>query len=94
VRAAGRRISSAVDKMQAAASRMDTPTAKRFLDATHKLDKDISDVSDDATLKQVREKMHADIKEAQAAGEQLASEAGCPQATPQMPPPETPSPER
>lgn len=95
VRAARRRIDAHVHDMTTAAARMKTPAAKTFLAATHKLDKDIDSVSDDATLKQVSDTIRADVKEAKAAAEQVAAEAGCPQTEmePEPPAPEPPAPQ-
>ena len=80
VRAARTRIDKDVADMQTAASKMKTPTAKTFLQATKRLDQDVSKISDDATLRQVHAKLQADVQGAQEAGRDLANEAGCPAA--------------
>jgi hypothetical protein len=83
LRAAKSRIDNDVDQMQSAASKMKTPTAKLFMQTTKQLDKDVSNIPDDATLQQVHAKIEADVKSSQTAGRQLARESGCPQPEPQ-----------
>jgi len=80
VRAAVDRLDTDVTQMMKAAAKMKTPTAKQFTDATKKLDKDVKDIPDDATLQQVHAKLQADVQSAETAGRQLAAEAGCPAA--------------
>jgi hypothetical protein len=91
LKAAKIRIDKDVSQMQTAASKMKTPTAKTFLAATKKLDQEINNIPDEATLKQVRDKLQADVQSAESAGRDLAAEAGCPAAPPEgepTPPPE------
>ena len=83
LRSAKSRIDKDVAEMQTAAAKMKTPTAKTFLQATRRLDQDVNKVSDDATLKQVQDKLQADVQSAQSAGRDLANEAGCPAAAPE-----------
>jgi hypothetical protein len=91
VRAASDRLQSDVSAMQSAASHMKTPAAKQFLDATNQLTKSIQNVPDDATLQQARTTIQTNAQNAQAAGRQLAKEAGCPVTAPQQEPsPHTP----
>jgi hypothetical protein len=78
LRAAQTRVDNDLANMQMAASKMNTPTAKQFLDAMQRLDKDVGSVSDDATLQQVQSKIQADVQNARTAGRKLAAEAGCP----------------
>jgi hypothetical protein len=73
------RIDNEVFQMQMAASRMKTPAAKAFLDATKQLDKDLGNIPDDATLQQAHARIQSDAESAQTAGRHLADEAGCPQ---------------
>jgi hypothetical protein len=88
VRAAMTRLDNDVNQMQSAASKMKTPTAKQFMEATKQLRKDVNNIPDDATLQQVHSKLQADVEKARSAGMQLATEAGCPlPATKEQPAP-------
>lgn len=91
VRAGKDRIDKDVAQMQTAASKMKTPTAKTFLQATKRLDRDVNTISDESTLKQVHDKLMTDIQSAESAGRDLANEAGCPSP---VTPHEQPAPEQ
>ena len=78
LRAATDRLDKPVSDMQKAADKMKTPAAKQFTEAMKVLKQDVNNIPDDATLEQVRSKIHADIQNAQSAGQQVATEAGCP----------------
>lgn len=86
VRALRTRLDNDASQLQSSASKMKTPTAKQFTDAMKQLDKDVNNIPDDATLGQVHAKLQADSQNAQSAGEQLATEAGCPPPSPEQQP--------
>ncbi len=93
LRAATDRLDRDVEHLQKAADKMRTPTAKQFTEAVKQLKDDVKNVPDEATLGQVRTKINADIRNADVTGRQLASESGCPQASPHAEPPAPPAPE-
>jgi len=78
LRAATHRLDRPVNQMQRAAKKMRTPAANNFNEAMKLLRVDVNNVPDDATLEQVRAKIHADVENARDAGRQVATEAGCP----------------
>ncbi len=78
LRAARDRVDNDVQQMRQAAWWMHTPASKRFSEAVDRLDKDINDVPDDATVAQVRGEISGDVQNARDAGRQVAAEAGCP----------------
>ncbi len=80
IRAATDRVANDASKMERAAHKMKTPTAKPFTDAVAQLKTDVRAIPDDATLQQVHEKIHTDVQNAKTTGEALAVEAGCPVA--------------
>jgi hypothetical protein len=82
LRAATNRVVNSANDMQKAASKMKTPAAKPFTEAMKQLKNDVDTIPDDATLKQVRSKISADIQNAQSAGQRVAAEAGCPSPAP------------
>jgi hypothetical protein len=77
-RAAQNRVNHDVQQMRSAAGWINTPTAKQFVTTTDRLDKDLNKIPDDATLQQEHDRIKQDVQDAQAAGRQLATEAGCP----------------
>jgi hypothetical protein len=83
LRAATDRLDKPVNDMQKAADKMKTPTAKHFTESMKQLKVDVNSIPDDATLEQARAKIRGDIQNAQDAGRQVATEAGCPPPAPQ-----------
>lgn len=82
LRAATNRLDKPVNDMQKAADKMKTPTAKHFTESMKQLKEDVNSIPDDATLDQVRAKIQGDIENAENAGRQVATEAGCPPPAP------------
>jgi hypothetical protein len=86
LRAATDRVEKSATAMQKAAAKIKTPTAKEFDASMKQLKQDVDKVPDDATLEQVRSKIKTDVQGTQSTGQQLATESGCPQPTPQQEP--------
>ena len=83
VRTATDRVQQDLKELQKQASKMNTPTAKKFTDAVNKLKKDVDNVPENATMQAVQQKIKADIDMARASGQRLAAESGCPAPTEQ-----------
>lgn len=86
LRAAINRVDDDNTEIRKAAGKMKTPTAKQFTGAIKQLDHDVNNIPSNATLEQVRTRIHDDGQNALAAGQQLAAESGCPQPSQQQTP--------
>lgn len=84
LRAAINRVDDDTTEMRKAAGKMKTPTAKQFTADVKQLDHDVNNIPSNATLEQVRARIHDDGQNARAAGQQLAAESGCPQPSQQQ----------
>jgi hypothetical protein len=78
LRAATERTHTDSQRVQKAAAKLKTPTAKEFGDAAKKLHRDARSLPDDITIAQAKAKLADDIQSVKQAGHQLSVEAGCP----------------
>jgi hypothetical protein len=82
LRSAVDRLNKPINEMQKSAHKMKTPAGQTFNDAVNQLKHDANNVPDDATLAQVQQRIRSDAQNAEKAGRQVASEAGCPAPPP------------
>lgn len=86
LRAAADRIATDADDVQSAAQKMKSPTAKQFTSSAHQLRKEVRALPANITIDQAKSRLHDDIQNVQQSAQKLATESGCPEATPQPQP--------
>ena len=83
LRAASKRVEADAQKVVKTAGKINTPTAKQFTASARQLGSDASRIPDNITVEQAQSRVAGDVRNVERAARQLATEAGCPEATPQ-----------
>ena len=85
LRAAADRVSKDADNVEKSAGKIKSPAAKQFAESAKQLRTEVKGLQANMTIDQAKSRISDDVENVRRSGQALATEAGCPSATPTMP---------